>query len=581
MDDIDADFEPQDRPRSCTWPSLRRPEFLDKKPSQAGADQQAQAAQQAQLPEEAQSQAVASPQITPESKVDLTTPTTQRKNGSRRNAWGNLSYADLITKAIQGAPEQRLTLAQIYEWMVKNVPFFKDKGDSNSSAGWKNSIRHNLSLHSRFVRVQNEGTGKSSWWMINPDAKPGKNSRRRSSSMDTSNAKWEKKRGRAKKKAEEKAKNCYPNSSPKLEGADDQNSLAFSLSTDFRSRASSNASSCGRLTPIMANELTDMHDSEAPPMSPVPFVDHIGPPHHSFGDSQDSNHTAELTSLAKAMSLNSAMNSPLNPDQMEQLTVPGYHVSPQNNGGHYHSSGTSNGNGYIYSPSSSQYSGSELSPAQNGVQSPFSSYSQPNTPVMSPINQPQPQQQQQCSPINGVSDLNPQYIQQPPGLLSQSANILSQDPIQNRLNVPADSVMMQQAVHNQSMLSSCREQSNMVHRQRFVSPGQHQQVNQSSLALALGMSQQGFTPASLQMSRNIQAYQQQSTQQNLQSQLVPNGPIPNDLVSIEVEPEFDIDMDSFIRNEVNLGDGFNNVNFDNINTGNPTSTANIGTNWVH
>ena len=33
----------------------------------------------------------------------------------------------------------------------------------------QNSIRHNLSLHSRFMRVQNEGTGKSSWWIINPD----------------------------------------------------------------------------------------------------------------------------------------------------------------------------------------------------------------------------------------------------------------------------------------------------------------------------------------------------------------------------------------------------------------------------
>ena len=37
----------------------------------------------------------------------------------------------------------------------------------------QNSIRHNLSLHNRFMRVQNEGTGKSSWWMLNPDAKPG------------------------------------------------------------------------------------------------------------------------------------------------------------------------------------------------------------------------------------------------------------------------------------------------------------------------------------------------------------------------------------------------------------------------
>ena len=60
-----------------------------------------------------------------------------KKNTSRRNAWGNLSYADLITQAISSSAETRLTLSQIYEWMVQNVPYFKDKGDSNSSAGWK------------------------------------------------------------------------------------------------------------------------------------------------------------------------------------------------------------------------------------------------------------------------------------------------------------------------------------------------------------------------------------------------------------------------------------------------------------
>ena len=51
----------------------------------------------------------------------------------------------------------------------------------------QNSIRHNLSLHSRFIRVQNEGTGKSSWWMLNPDAKAserGKSSRRRPPSIE-------------------------------------------------------------------------------------------------------------------------------------------------------------------------------------------------------------------------------------------------------------------------------------------------------------------------------------------------------------------------------------------------------------
>ncbi|VDN52817.1 unnamed protein product [Dracunculus medinensis] len=106
-----------------------------------------------------------------------------KKSTTRRNAWGNMSYADLITQAILSSPDKRLTLSQVYEWMVQNVPYFRDKGDSNSSAGWKNSIRHNLSLHSRFTRLQNEGAGKSSWWVINPDAKPGRSPRRPRSIM--------------------------------------------------------------------------------------------------------------------------------------------------------------------------------------------------------------------------------------------------------------------------------------------------------------------------------------------------------------------------------------------------------------
>ncbi len=44
---------------------------------------------------------------------------------------------------------------------------------SLSCVSFQNSIRHNLSLHNRFMRIQNEGTGKSSWWVLNPDAKPG------------------------------------------------------------------------------------------------------------------------------------------------------------------------------------------------------------------------------------------------------------------------------------------------------------------------------------------------------------------------------------------------------------------------
>uniref|UniRef100_A0A0R3RXA5 Fork-head domain-containing protein n=1 Tax=Elaeophora elaphi TaxID=1147741 RepID=A0A0R3RXA5_9BILA len=74
---------------------------------------------------------------TPSDASDSGIAASSKKSTTRRNAWGNMSYADLITQAIVSSPEKRLTLSQVYEWMVQNVPYFRDKGDSNSSAGWK------------------------------------------------------------------------------------------------------------------------------------------------------------------------------------------------------------------------------------------------------------------------------------------------------------------------------------------------------------------------------------------------------------------------------------------------------------
>ena len=66
-------------------------------------------------------------------------------NKKMRNAWGNMSYAELITQAILSTPEKRLTLSEIYDWIVKNVPYFADKANSPSTAGWKVS----LCMHAR------------------------------------------------------------------------------------------------------------------------------------------------------------------------------------------------------------------------------------------------------------------------------------------------------------------------------------------------------------------------------------------------------------------------------------------------
>ena len=60
-----------------------------------------------------------------------------KKPWSRRNAWGSMSYADLIGKAIESTAEKRMTLSQIYDWMIRNVPYFHDKGTGSSSTGWK------------------------------------------------------------------------------------------------------------------------------------------------------------------------------------------------------------------------------------------------------------------------------------------------------------------------------------------------------------------------------------------------------------------------------------------------------------
>uniref|UniRef100_A0A672GLF7 Forkhead box O4 n=1 Tax=Salarias fasciatus TaxID=181472 RepID=A0A672GLF7_SALFA len=275
---IDPDFEPQSRPRSCTWPLPRpdisavKPEGVDGTESAAGtppADEDKPEPQQiASEPEKAAAAAAEGGVVSGVGGAGAT----PRKGSSRRNAWGNQSY--------------RLTLAQIYEWMVKTVPYFRDKGDSNSSAGWKNSIRHNLSLHNKFLRVHNESTGKSSWWMLNPEGgKTGKAPRRRAASMDNS-SKLLKSRMRAKQTKKQAAAAGLGGAGGVLQGdggtgsggADSPNSSQqfpkwgvnssspssrgslddADMWTTFRPRTSSNASTLsGRLSPIAPGQEDD------------------------------------------------------------------------------------------------------------------------------------------------------------------------------------------------------------------------------------------------------------------------------------------------------------------------------------
>lgn len=142
---LDCGFEPQTRARSNTWPLPRPENFVDmmKEEDDVGGACGGGAGLTPSmcLGLGLEGQLAGSPGAPgagmPLPAAAAAAAAAAKKNSSRRNAWGNLSYADLITQAITTAPDKRLTLSQIYEWMVHNVPYFKDKGDSNSSAGWK------------------------------------------------------------------------------------------------------------------------------------------------------------------------------------------------------------------------------------------------------------------------------------------------------------------------------------------------------------------------------------------------------------------------------------------------------------
>lgn len=58
------------------------------------------------------------------------------------------SFSLLIYMAIEQSPSKSLPVKEIYGWILEHFPYF-----SNAPTGWKNSVRHNLSLNKCFRKV--------------------------------------------------------------------------------------------------------------------------------------------------------------------------------------------------------------------------------------------------------------------------------------------------------------------------------------------------------------------------------------------------------------------------------------------
>uniref|UniRef100_A0A3P9NTP9 Si:ch211-145o7.3 n=1 Tax=Poecilia reticulata TaxID=8081 RepID=A0A3P9NTP9_POERE len=79
------------------------------------------------------------------------------------------SFSSLIFMAIEDSPQKRLPVKDIYGWIVSNFPYYR-----TATGGWRNSVRHNLSLSKSFRRIQRDKSqlqtvGKGSLWCVCPE----------------------------------------------------------------------------------------------------------------------------------------------------------------------------------------------------------------------------------------------------------------------------------------------------------------------------------------------------------------------------------------------------------------------------
>lgn len=86
--------------------------------------------------------------ISPLPQIELSQPSRPPPTSSSKPPY---SFSSLIFMAIEDSPHKSLPVKDIYEWIEKNFPYYR-----TATGGWRNSVRHNLSLSKSFRRIQRD-----------------------------------------------------------------------------------------------------------------------------------------------------------------------------------------------------------------------------------------------------------------------------------------------------------------------------------------------------------------------------------------------------------------------------------------